>query len=51
MYKRCNYFWTDMPIGIVERVFANGVRDLGSIPDRVIPYTQKMLLYASLLNT
>ena len=33
------------------RVFANGPGDLGSIPGRVIPKTQKMLLDASLLNT
>ena len=33
------------------RVFVNGPRDLGSIPGRVIPKTQKMVLDASLLNT
>ena len=33
------------------RVFANGLGDLGSIPGRVIPKTQKMVIYASLLNT
>ena len=33
------------------RVFANGPGDLGSIPGRVIPKTQKMVLDASLLNT
>ena len=33
------------------RVFANGPGDLGSIPGRVMPKTQKMLLDASLLNT
>ena len=32
-------------------MFANGPRDLGSIPGRVIPKTQKMVLDASLLNT
>ena len=32
------------------RVFANGPGDLGSIPGRVLPKTQKMLLDASLLN-
>ena len=31
--------------------FANGSRDLGSVPGRVIPKTQKMVLGASLLNT
>ena len=34
-----------------SRVFANGPGDLGSIPGRVIPKTQKMVLDASLLNT
>ena len=33
------------------RVFASGPRDLGSIPGRVIPKTQKMVLDATLLNT
>ena len=36
---------------ILLRVFANGPGDLGSIPGRVIPKTQKMVLDASLLNT
>ena len=38
-------------IGLVGRVFANGRRDLGSIPGRVIPKTLKMVLDTSLLNT
>ena len=38
-------------IGLAVRVFANGPGDLGSIPGRVIPKTQKMVLEASLLNT
>ena len=38
-------------IGRGVRVFANGPGDLGSIPGRVIPKTQKMVLDASLLNT
>ena len=33
------------------RVFANGPEDLCSIPGRVIPKTQKMVLDATLLNT
>ena len=33
------------------KLFANGPGDLGSIPGRVIPKTQKMVLDASLLNT
>ena len=38
-------------IGLAVRVFANGLGDLSSIPGRVIPKTQKMVLDASLLNT
>ena len=38
-------------IGLVSRVFANGLGDLGSIPGRVIPKTLKMVLDISLLNT
>ena len=38
-------------IGLGVRVLANGPGDLGSIPGRVIPKTQKMVLDASLLNT
>ena len=38
-------------IGLGVRVFANGRGDLGSIPGRVIPKTQKVVLDASLLNT
>ena len=34
----------------MSRVFANGPGDCGSIPGRVIPKTQKMVLDASLLN-
>ena len=36
---------------IVGRVFASGPGDRGSILDRVIPKTQKMVFDASLLNT
>ena len=38
-------------IGMMVRVFANGPGDLGSIPGRIIPKTQKMVLDAALLNT
>ena len=38
-------------LGMMVRVFANGPGDMGSIPGRVIPKTQKMVLDASLLNT
>ena len=37
--------------GLGVRVFANVPGDLGSIPGRVIPKTQKMVLDASLLST
>ena len=33
------------------RVFTNGPGDQGSIPGRVIPKTQKLVLDATLLNT
>ena len=35
----------------MSRVFANGQRDRGSVPGRVITKTQKMLLDAALLST
>ena len=35
----------------MRRVFANGPGDQGSIPGRVIPKSQKMVLDAALLNT
>ena len=35
----------------MSRVFTNGLVDQGSIPGRVIPKTQKMVLDAVLLNT
>ena len=35
----------------MSRVFFNGPRDRGSIPGRVIPKTQKMVLDAALLIT
>ena len=38
-------------IGLVGRVFANGLEDLGSIQGRVIPKTLKMVLDTALLNT
>ena len=45
------YYYYVPDIGLAVRVFANGPGDLGSIPGRVIPKTQKMVLDASLLNT
>ena len=44
-------WWPKPDIGIMVKVFANGPGDLGSIPGRVIPKTQKMVLDATLLNT
>ena len=38
-------------IGQISRVFTNGPEDRDSIPGRVIPKTQKMLLDGALLNT
>ena len=35
----------------MSRVFTNGLGDWGSIPCRVIPKTQKMILDAALLNS
>ena len=35
----------------MSRAFTNGLEDWGSIPDQVIPKTQKMVLDATLLNT
>ena len=51
-YLIYSVFYITLPdIGLGVRVFANGPEDLGSIPGRVIPKTQKMVLDASLLNT
>ena len=41
-----NYFLLNR----ASRVFINGPEDQGSIPRRVIPKTQKMVLDAALLN-
>ena len=38
-------------IGLVGRVFTNGLGDHSSIPGRIIPKTLKMVLDTSLLNT
>ena len=46
-----NIYKKSPDIGLAVRVFANGLGDRGSIPGRVIPKTQKMVLDASLLNT
>ena len=49
MFSRITMF--NQLIGLMGRVFANGPGDPGSIPGRVIPKTQKMVLDASLLYT
>ena len=41
----------DWGIGLRSRVFNNSPGDWGSIPGRVIPKTQKMVLDAALLHT
>ena len=37
--------------GLINRVFANGLGDQGSIPGWIIPKTKKIVLDTSLLNT
>ena len=46
-----NNSFTHQAIGLMSRLFANGPRDWGSIPGRVIPKTQKMVLDAASLST
>ena len=50
MYLQTRTLVLGPDIGIMVRVFANGPGDLGSIPGRVIPKTQKMVLDPSLLK-
>ena len=38
-------------IGLMSRVLANGQGNRGSLPGRVKPKTQKMLLNTTLINT
>ena len=47
----CMYYDGNWSIGLMSRVTANGPGDRGSIPCRVIPKTQKMVLDATLLST
>ena len=47
IYRFCLF---EPNIGIMVRVFTNAPGDLGSIPGRVIPKTQKMVHDAALLN-
>ena len=50
-YHRNVFYSLYRPIGLMGIVFANGSGDRDSIPGRVIPKTQKMLLDILLLNT
>ena len=45
------YIQKNRHIGQVNRVFANGPGDLGSLSGNIIPKTLKMILDTSLLNT
>ena len=45
------YIYINQLIGLVGRVFTNCPGNWGSIPGRVIPKTQKMVLDATLLST
>ena len=47
----CVHSLLNRVIGLMNRVFANGPGDQSSIPRRVIPKTQKMVLDVALLNT
>ena len=38
-------------IGLMSRVFANGLEDRGLFPDQVVPKTPKIVLDAALLST
>ena len=56
MIKNCEVdidylLYATLDIGVMVRVFANDPADLGSIPGRVKPKTQKILLDAILLKT
>ena len=39
------------PTGLINRVFASGLEDQGSISGRVIPKTQKMVLDSAMIST
>ena len=45
------YIYMYWAIGLMIRVFANGLGDQGSIPGQIIPKSQKMVLDAALLST
>ena len=51
IWNRTVYIYKNQAISLMSRVFANGPGDRSSIPGRVIPKTQKIVLDATLLNT
>ena len=51
LIKATSYYCYNPLIVLVGRVFANSLKDLGSIPGQVIPKTQKIVLDAALVNT
>ena len=51
IYFTGDYYRYNQVIGLMSRVFANGPGDRGSIPGRVVPKTQKMVLDTSLLSS
>ena len=55
LYKGCKMviikYVVSLSFGLMSRVFADGLGDWGSIPGRVIPKTQKMVLDSALLST
>ena len=44
------FYQENIVIGLMSRVFTNGLGDQGSISGQVIPKTQKMVLDAALLS-
>ena len=48
---RYNILTSEIAVCLMNRAFANGPGDRGSIPGWVIPKTQKMVLDATLLST
>ena len=51
LYQIFISYTNNLHTGLVDRVFANGPGDLGSIPGHDIPKTFKMVLGTSFLNT
>ena len=51
MFPSANWILRRRDYSKFTNVYVNGPKDRGSIPGRVIPKTQKMVLDASFLNT